>query len=331
MGKFDKIIIYGYYPEGSHTHSFIHAGYDRAFRHLGYNVLWAGRDRLFQEDFKNALVFTEGFADAGLPLEKSSTYVVHYLGNRPHRQDKINNYLNNVGRLVDLRYNANCWIDKNYDYHLDRAKATPVGSGMYFEKGADGYDIAYTTWATDLLPNEINLEDRFLPRKPVIHYIGTVGGGQGGLDDCQQAPPEYDNKPDLLEFREVCRRNNIEFKTNCPWKNPISNEESKRLVQESFIAPDFRHKAFKSWGYFPCRIVKNISYGQMPGTNSHAVMDFCKKQGYNIPFSESPTTLFHLMKQKPEYFSKIEDLMVWVRDNHTYINRAKELLECLAL
>lgn len=330
MNQFSRVIIYGYWHP-FHTHSSIHWGYYRAFKALGYETLWAGKDQLKYDDFKNALIITEGFTDHGLPLDKSSTYVVHYLGNRPERQPKIDNYLNNVGRLVDLRYNANCWIDKNYDYHLDRAKATPVGAGMYFEKGSNGYDLAYTTWATDLLPNEINLEDRFIPREKKIWYIGTVGGGNGDLDTCQQAPAYYDNKPDLLQFRKACQENGIEFITNCPWKNPLSFEESKKYIQRSYLAPDFRHQAFKDWGYIPCRIFKNISYGHLPGTNSKAIYDFCFKQKQIIPFDYNAEKLFSFMKDWPLKEEYVKGPMIWVRDNHTYINRAKELLECLDL
>ena len=328
--KFSKIIIWGY-PLGTHTHSYIHYGYYRAFKALGYETLWWPQDRLNYEDFNDALVITEGFADVGIPLNSTATYIVHYLGNKPDRQSKINHYLNNVGRLIDLRYNANNWHDKNYDYNLNRDNAIAVGAGMYLEKGNTGYDMAYTTWATDLLPNEINLDDRFIQKERKIWYIGTVGGGNGDLDTCQQAPEYYDNKPDLLQFKEACQKNGIEFLTNCPWKNPISNQNAKELIQKSYLTVDIRHKAFKDWGYIPCRIWKNLSYGQIVGTNSKAVFDFCANQGFILPYSENPIELFNLVKdfQKDSYY--IEKLMEGVRDHHTYINRAKELLECLNL
>jgi hypothetical protein len=328
--NFSKIIIYGY-PYNSHTHSYIHNGYYKGFQSLGYETLWTGQSPIYESDFDNALVLTEGFADGGLPLNKTATYVVHYLGNKPERRVKIDKYLNNVGRLVDLRYNANCWHDKNYDYELDRDKAIKIGAGMYFEKGLSGYDIAYTIWATDLLPNEINLDDCFIQKERKIWYIGTVGGGNGDLGTCQQAPEYYDNKPDLLKFKEACQKNGIEFLTNCPWKNPISDEEAKELIQKSYLTVDIRHKAFKDWGYIPCRIWKNLSYGQVVGTNSKAVFDFCANQGFILPYSENPIELFNLVEDFQKHPSYTRKLMEGVRDQHTYINRCQELLKCLEL
>ena len=117
--------------------------------------------------------------------------------------------MENVGRLIDVRYNADSWVDKNYDYHLKREILEKIGKGTYFEKGNQGYDIIYTTWATDLLPEEIDLENRFIKRENVINYIGTIGGGKGGIFDCLKAPDYYDTVPYIIPFYEACKENGI--------------------------------------------------------------------------------------------------------------------------
>ena len=143
-----KIIIWGY-PLHSHTHSYIHAGYYNAFKTLGYETYWIdGRDNFDPQLFNDALIFTEQWAVIGnpnIPLFTNSTYAVHYIGNKDTRVEGnpgAGAYLGKVGRLIDVRYNADKWVDKNYNYSLDRSKATKIGAGCYFEKGSD-YDYFY--------------------------------------------------------------------------------------------------------------------------------------------------------------------------------------------
>ena len=300
-----RVIIWGY-PLHTHTHSYIHLGYYRAFKALGFETYWSDNVHTIGEEFNDSLVITEHFATSCLPLSKSSTYFVHYLGNRGNNHEK---YLENVGRLVDLRYNADCWVDKNYNYTLDRSKVEKIGEGTYYEKGNE-YDIAYTTWATDLLPNEIDLERRFHQRQKKITYVGTVGGGKGGLFDCQKAPDYYDTVPYIMPFYEECRKNKIEFETNCPWVSPMRNEEMMNVVMNSYLAPDFRHKAMLDWGYIPCRIMKNISYGQLGMTNSEAVNRFLNGE---VVYNSDSRLLFYEGQNK-------------MNEKHTYINRANDIL-----
>jgi hypothetical protein len=315
-----KIIIWGY-PLYSHTHSYIHYGYYKAFKSLGYDVYWLDPDSRHGVDFNDSIVITEQFSTRNMPLVNSSTYFVHYLGNKDNRHE---NYLGRVGRLVDVRYNADCWVDKNYDYHLDRSKSEKISSGTYFEKGKDGYDIMYTTWATDLLPEEIDLNDRFIERERKVYYVGTIGGGKGGIFDCLKAPDYYDTVPYIIPFYEECRENGIEFQSNCPWVNPLDAKTSMDLMKKSYLAPDFRHRAMLDWGYIPCRVMKNISYGQLGMSNSKAVYDFFDGL---VVYNEDTKQLFHDGVSKMKDYDLIGEQMNLVKNNHTYINRALDYLE----
>ena len=315
-----KVIIWGY-PLYSHTHSYIHNGYYRAFKSLGYETHWIS-DNQKNIDFNNSLIITEHFASRDLPIVDSSTYFVHYLGNK---NDYHKHYLGRAGRLIDLRYNANNWHDKNYDYDLDREAVEKISEGTYYEgKNELGYEVAYTTWATDLLPDEINMDDRFIQREKRIHYIGTVGGGRGGLFNCLKAPDYYDTVPHIMPFYDECVNNGVEFITNCPWDNPLDDETVKKLIQKSLLAPDFRHDAMLDWGYIPCRVMKNISYGQLGITNSKAVYDFFKGK---VLYSNDGKELFNIGIENMNNYDLIKEQMEMVRNEHTYINRAKDLIK----
>ena len=327
--KHKRVIIWGN-KLYSHTHSYIHAGYYQAFKNLGYDVHWLdSNDNFDPQLFDDALIFTEQWAvmnNPNMPLSNNSTYAVHYLGNKENQVEGNPGpsiYFGRVGRLIDVRCNVDKWIDKNYDYSLDRSKVEKIGSGSYYEKGSD-YDIFYTLWATDLFPEQINFDDMYIPKENYVFFAGTIGGGRGGPKDCSPAPPEYDNLIYLNPFIQACEELGIEFRYNCPWISPQTFEEQKVIIQKSYLAPDFRHRAFKERGYIPCRTFKNISYGQLGITNSKSVYEFFDG---NITYNEDTYQLFFDAEKQRENYDMIRSQMLFVKENHTYINRVNELIE----
>jgi hypothetical protein len=126
-----------------------------------------------------------------------------------------------------------------------------------------------------------------------------------------------------MPFYNECIKNGVNFVTNDPWTNPLSNEQARSLVEKSFLAPDFRHKAMLDWGYIPCRVLKNISYGHLGLTNSQAVKNFL---GDDVLYSADSSALFHLGRSSSTDYELIKKSMIRVRDEHTYVNRAKDVL-----
>lgn len=326
--KHKRVIILGY-PLGTHTHSYAHHGLYRAFKKLGIDTYWIDHSgwhmgSLDGFSFEDAFVFTE--RNAGIeqmPLVKSSTYAIHHVSNKPDLNIS-SRYLGRVGRLIDVRFNAMYgWNDRSYTYDMSQLSLEDVVPGIKFESSPD-YDRVYMNWSTDLMPEEFNLDDRFIERERRIYYLGTIGGGKGGIDDSLPVDPYYDNRPFLKDFRETCRANGIEFVTNCPWLRPLTDESVKTLTQKSWLAPDVRMQAFLDWGYVPDRVFKNISYGQLGMTNSRAVQEYF--QGMLI-FSESPVDLFHLAQEKMTDHNLILEQMKFVQENHTYLHRAIGLVK----
>lgn len=328
---FKNVIIWGY-PYGTHTHSFVWYGFYRAFKSLGYPTYWAN-SRWSLENYSSislsdSLIICEKNDLEGLPISKESTYLVHMMGNKPELCVE-NKFRGNVKRLIDWRqFCMNHWDDVHYDYSIKRPEVNEIDKGFLFEKSSDGIDKIYCAWATDLLPDEINLEDRFHPREKVSWYLGTVGGGRGGIDDCLPTVEKYDNRKTLREFREACNENGIEFIVNCPWINPLSQEESRKLVKSSFLAVDSRHPSMIDWGYIPCRTMKNMSYGHLGLTNSKAVHDFFEGE---VIYSPNGKNLFYEGLKNQQNFDMIKSQMNLVKDYHTYINRAKSILKFLEM
>jgi len=78
-------------------------------------------------------------------------------------------------------------------------------------------------------------------------------------------------------------------------------------------------------GYIPCRIFKNISYGAIGITNSKAVYDLF---GGKIVYNEDTYQLCYdaLDTIKNMDINELYELMDFVKEKHTYINRINYLL-----
>ena len=89
MKKHKKIIVWGAKFDTGHTHAFVHDPIINAAKYLNLEVYWLdNRDNVPDEFFDDSLIISEQwlvFANGNshkLPLRKSSTYIIHYLGNK---------------------------------------------------------------------------------------------------------------------------------------------------------------------------------------------------------------------------------------------------------
>ena len=169
----------------------------------------------------------------------------------------------------------------------------------------------YQTWGTDLLPDEIDVDSpvKFDWNKPHINYVGMM----------------YEQGPFWIEtFAYYAKKHNKEVKL---FTQSVSYEENMQLIKESFVCPDFRSDWHLQCGYIPCRIQKNISYGQVQGTNS----PFIKKAfGDYVVFGGTPETLYdNLVDAASNNKINMKEAMQFIKDKHTYINRITNILKFL--
>jgi hypothetical protein len=166
-------------------------------------------------------------------------------------------------------------------------------------------------WATDLLPAEIDTIKNNVTntRDKTIYWIGTIGKGY------------YGNYKEIERFKSVCKKNNIVFKHAIN----LTMEQNIELIQSSYMAPALQGPFQCKKGYIPCRIFKNISYGQWGITNNKTVSDLFKGL---IIYNANPYQLFYDAQKyiKKASIYDLHQLMDFVRDNHTYINRIETLL-----
>lgn len=296
--SFNKVIIWGHKLH-SHTHSYIHYAFHKAFKHLGYETYWFDNADATQDfDFSNSLFITEGQVDQAMPLRHDCKYILHNCDMR---------------KYADLFTHNRCIILQVYTHDVLARDVIKIADCQYYQP-AD--KIVYMPWATDLLPHEIDaIQQELMRRKPKtkqIYWIGTTGGGFHGND--QQ----------IAHFSKACREAGIPFAKN----QGLEPEQNKNCVRDSYMAPALQGKWQCDVGYIPCRIFKNISYGQMGITNSKTVYDLFKGK---IVYNPDTYQLFFDAKKKIEDMD-LEDLfelMGFVKKHHTYINRIELLLEFL--
>lgn len=297
--KIRKVIIWGY-PLHSHTHSYIHAAFYKAFKHLGYETFWFEDKPLNAGDFESCLFIT-GTQDKHIPIVKSSYYVLHYVDDI-RKYEGCKNLFIQHSIPVDTdnceMLNKCCIIQHNHDI-----------------------DCLYLAWATNLLPHEINLAEavnKIAGEKNMI-WIGTYGDSVG----------PFQNGTILHPFFDACRASGIKVQIIDPWTKPVSFEENRKLVNDAYLAPALMGPFQVNNGYIPCRIFKNISYGHMGITNSAIVNRLFDDA---LVYDADPIALFHKsleFKNSPDAIDKIRSLMTSVRDNHTYLNRIELILKCL--
>lgn len=322
-----KFIVWGY-PLHTHTHSYVHAAVEKAAKSLGYQTFWFSDENHpppNKFDYSDSIFYTEGYADNKIPLIPDCVYFVHISKN-------LNKYLDSKCRLIEIRYDVTEINDINYRFERKPEMEQKISQAVSYVRDASSrdlvsykgeersYECLYVTWATDLLPEEIDLEKRFQNREKLIYWIGTIGNS---------------NMKEFLPFANECQKNNISVIVSNPWSNPISFEQTMDLTRRSFLAPDIRGSGddpsttgtnHLKTGYVACRAFKNISYGQLGLVNSIRTHEYL---GDLTIFSSDSVELFHLGMENMKNYNLIKEQMLFVRENHTWKKRLSDILRVI--
>jgi hypothetical protein len=291
--EFKQVVIWGHKLH-SHTHSYIHYGFYKAFTHLGYRTYWFDdRDNVSAFDFTNTLFITEGQVDKKIPLRLDCYYILHHCRDIPRFQKLIDNK-----RVI--------FLDQYNDFYIYPHQLAPFTYAHF----PDGH-IAMP-WATDLLPHEIELNKqkiKHIKKTNTIYWIGTIGDGWAG------------NINELRPFMRACNENRIHFQQ----KINVSSEQNSTLIQQSYMAPAIVGTWQEKHGYIPCRVFKNISYGQIVATNSQQAHELFENK---LIFNKNTHQLFFDTKKRLANIKleEIYELMDMVKEKHTYINRISTLI-----
>lgn len=294
LASFNKVIIWGHKLH-SHTHSYIHNAFYRTFKHLGYDTYWFdNKDDVQRFDFSNSLFITESQVDANIPLREDCNYILHNCDQAKYK------------KLIDQ---GKCCTLQVYIDDVATRNVTKLDDCIYYDLAGK---IIYMPWATDLLPDEIDAMKQKIARikkEKRVYWIGTLGDGK------------YGNSSEVRPFQRACKKERVSFNH----KRAVSVEENINYIQRSYMAPTLVGAWQKEVGYIPCRIFKNISYGQMGITNSKTVWELFKRK---IVYNPDTYQLFFDAKKRlgSMKIDEVYELMDLVKTKHTYINRIENLL-----
>lgn len=296
LAAFDQVVIWGHKLH-THTHSYIHNAFYRAFTHLGYETYWFDNlDELSDFDFSATLFITEGQVDHKIPLRNDCQYILHNC---------------NPSKYMAIDKNNMLTLQVYTDDVLNYPEFIRVAPCIYCD--FIGRQITMP-WAADLLPHEIEANKKNLASTvnfKQLYWIGTIGKGFFG------------NIDEITPFKIACEENGISFIHTPPGSLDVL--ESMQAIQNSYLAPAIVGTWQKEIGYIPCRIFKNISYGAMGLTNSARVYELF---GDRIVYNPNTYQLFYDAAERLQTLSldELQSLMDFVKEKHTYINRIEMLL-----
>jgi hypothetical protein len=291
-----KFIIWGH-EHYSHTHSYIHYGFFKAAKYIGYDVEWVKNTPENNTKLENTdgyLFFTEGQVDSNIPKNPNAFYVLHNCNG------------NDYCRIPE----KNKLILQVYTNDVHSRNIVPIKEENLFEYWQEDGNTFYMPWATDILPHEIddNISNLQMKSSGDSVFLGTYCAGYFG------------NNNEIDAFSSGSEKNGVNFKVIGGLS--IEQDITIEIIKNSFMAPSIVGTWQKTKGYIPCRIFKTVSYGQLGITNSKEAYEVINKLGV---YNSDEKQLAGDSLKKINDIELRKDAMKFVRDNHTYLNRIESL------
>ncbi len=316
--SFKKLIIWGH-KLGTHTHSYVHNGYYRAAKYMGYDTYWFDdKDDTSNFDFANSIFITEVLSSKGMPIRNDCVYFNHWSDLAFELTDKWTKDRVVHPNYYNFIYFADRWSSNNAVLP-PKEEIQELADKHYFHQKTK---TITTIWATDLLPYEIDdLEPcLFDETQDSLYFVGSRNG------------------PNIQAFEDICLNNGKRF-TNVGGYTGVNSihtgmpptiEQNINMIRNSFISVDIREWEghMKGGRYYPCRVFKNISYGKWTGSNHSGIEDLFEG---NITCESNLELLYEkLVKDSRDCnYEKMRNAMNFIRDKHTYVNRINDMLKIL--
>lgn len=235
---FTRLVVWGGRRD-LHSHGHIHRHFFRAAQSLGIRTVWvedepAARDALTP----GALVLAADVWSAHIaPAMPGVSYVLHnFDGSHPLCRDLEPT----PERLLRLQV----WTVDALGERWGPARS-------YFREGR----TLFQPWGTDLLAGEF-LEPVFNRDSGDAVFVGAIWSDLAG-------DVELGNAAAIEELRAALATHGLGF----GHLTHVSDEENVQAVRAARLAPAVAGAWQVSHDYFPCRVFKNVSYGQLAITN----------------------------------------------------------------
>jgi hypothetical protein len=291
--SFDKVVIWGL-PLHSHTHSYIHDCFFKAFQSLGVETVWVQdtTEKIENSFLKNSLVIAAGMDCKTLSINDSSFYVLHNVDDHRFRQKD-----NHINLQVYTK-----------DALLPDRNAERLSTFTYWQESSR---CLYQPWATDLLPEEMIYEPVPAPEiSKSVNWVGSVTDGEQG---------------NLQQLQEYAQSMSTRIGLPVHVHRGVDRESMIKLIRSSNQAPAIVAGWQRENLYVPCRLFKNISYGQPTFSNSPVVKEICGEDFYEEDCAQLAVKTNEYLKDRDLDFEKsVIDL---IKNEHTFVNRCNRILE----
>ncbi len=296
--KYNKIVIWGLRKK-YHTHRFIHKAFYENAQKLGFKVIWV------EDEKENAHVVEKGdlvisaemvgkmvpektkFEDYNLPIVDGVYYCLHHF--KEIFTDKI-----------DKRYLLKLCVYTNNVESSDQK----WGDVTYYDSKTQTLS---QPWGTHLLYEEF--KKPVFNKNKTVYWVGSIWNDKNN----------HGNIGEINKLKEVLIKYGLKFKQVRfipEWLNSF-------FVRKSRIAPAIGGEIQVKVNYLPCRMFKNISFGQLAFSNIKKFNDILKE--YNI-YSENMDEMVNriLKLSKEEYIDVVKHQQELIK-NYTYKNSLENI------
>ena len=277
--KFNKVVIWGL-KNRWHTHRFIFQAYYENLRKCNIPVVWVEDEKKNQSIVeKDDLIFSASgmhgkmvpeklsLDDYNLPIRDDVYYCLH--AENDYFLEKIS-----LNRMIQLKF-----------YNNEAEKYEKLYEAVHFDHTTK---TLYQPWGTNLLPSEFGRP--IFCKSKFVFWIGSIWKGKR-------------NEGNITEIGKLAQI----LKSKKLWLQQVRfvpNFVNRLLVRHSRIAPAIGGAIQVETNYLPCRMFKNISYGQLGFSNIKKFDSIFK--GCNI-YSESMEKMVDevLSLSKNEYLALV--------------------------
>ena len=285
--RFNKVVVWGLKTSG-HSSGHIHRHFHETLKKLGLNTCWVDDYKENKHIIeKGDMVIAINVASDNLPIKKGVYYCLHNCDAEIH--NKIE-----PSKNIRLQIYTNHSRAMNSDQKWNEVTLFDTKTSTLFQP-----------WASDLLGEEF-MEPVFEPASRTVYWVGGIWNNeynQGNLEEIQI-------------LKEVLGKRGIKFVQLENIQDTLNIEH----VRKSFIAPTIAGRWQVKHNYLPCRMWKNIAYGQLGVSNVKKFNDIftgCSVPGENIEELVQNTLELSLAEYRDMTYQQQEI----VKKNHTYVNR----------
>ncbi len=235
---FTRVVVWGGRTD-LHSHGHIHRHFFRAAQALGLPAFWVDDEPAARGLLEpgTLVIAADIWANHIAPAAPHVSYVLHnFDGSHPLCRDLENA----PERLLRLQVWSNDALGEPWDI-----------ARSYFREGR----TLFQPWGTDLLADEFLAPVANLEARDAV-FVGAIWSDRSDEG-------ELGNEGAIDELRTALAARGLGFRH----LTHVSDAENVDAVRSARLAPAFAGAWQVSHNYFPCRVFKNVSYGQVAITN----------------------------------------------------------------